>query len=542
MAEPLLSIRELSVAYVTDTGLAPAVRELSLDIHRGELVGLVGESGSGKSTVAQALLRILGPPGVITGGEALFGGRDLLALGADELATVRWREASIVLQSALNALSPVHTIGRQFEHTLTTHQPELGAERVHARSCELLELVELETDLLDSYPHELSGGMRQRVVLAMALALQPELVIFDEPTTALDVLVERQILRRVLELQAQLHFAVLFITHDLHLLLEVVDRVGVMRDGVLVEVADRSTLAAGGHHPVTRALLASLPTTSGPRDPDLVPLPTRQPDPGSEPLLVVEGLGKTFRRPDDSRLRAVDGLSFTLRRGEVVGLVGGSGSGKSTVARLLARLIRADDGTVRLDGQDWLGRRARPEVRRRLQLVFQDPFASLNPVHTVVHHVARPLLRHRLCDRAEVRGRVEALLETVGLSPGGDFLDRHPHALSGGQRQRVAIARALATEPDLLIADEPTSMLDVTLRLDVLRLLARLRDERGLAILLITHDLASARYLADRILVLQEGRLVEEGPSETLVTAPTHPYARRLVEAAAPGWSTRETP
>ncbi len=529
MGEVLLSVRDLRVGFVTPDGLVEAVRGVSLDVDAGELVGLVGESGSGKSTVVQAVLRSLGPPGVITGGQVLFDGQDLVTAGPVALRAFRWRQASVVLQSALDSLSPVRRVGDQLGDTLAAHDETLardpGARR--ARCAELLALVDLDPGLLDAWPHELSGGMRQRVVLAAALALTPKLIVFDEPTTALDVLVERQILRRVLALQRELGFAVLFITHDLPLLREVVDRVAVMRDGELVEVADQAALAHGGQHPYTQTLLGSQ---------DLAPAPRRL-DRTRPPVLSVSGLSKAFRRPDGTRVDAAAGVGLQLHRGEAVALVGGSGSGKSTVAKLIARLLPADAGQVRLDGQDLLVRRPTLGDRRRVQVVFQDPYASLNPVHTLLHAVGRPLLRHGICTRDQVRDRAAALLEVVGLTPAEDFLDRHPHACSGGQRQRVAIARALACEPDVLIADEPTSMLDLTLRLGILNLLARLRDERGLALLFITHDLVSARALADRILVMQHGQVVEQGLAQDVVERPSHPYTCELVAAAAEGWS-----
>ncbi len=540
MAEPLLSCREVRVGFATPDGLVEAVRGVSLDVGAGELVGIVGESGSGKSTLVQAVLRNLGPPAVVTGGQAWFEGQDLFGLDSAGMAAIRWRQASIVLQAALDSLSPVRRVGDQLADTLAAHDPALAADPAarRARCAELLQWVELDPSLLDAWPHQLSGGMRQRVVLAAALALRPRLVVFDEPTTALDVLVERQILRRVLALQRELGFAMLFITHDLALLREVVDRVAVMHQGELVEVLERASWDTGGSHPVTRSLWQALPSPGGPAGPS----PSSAPAPDRPPLLRVRGLRRTFRRPDGRTVVAADGVDLDLRPAEAVALVGASGSGKSTVARLIARLLPADGGEVRLGDQDLLARRLTRADRRRIQVVFQDPFASLNPAHSVLHAVSRPLLRHGLCGRAEVRERAAELLADVGLTPPEDFLDRHPHALSGGQRQRVAIARALACQPEVLIADEPTSMLDVTLRLGILQLLARLRHERSLALLLITHDLVTAQVLADRVLVLDEGRVIEEGPTARVMGDPSHPTTRALVAAAAPGWSEESSP
>jgi len=658
----LLSIRSLTIDYVGERSVR-AVDNLSLDIERGEFVGLLGESGSGKSSAALGALRLLPPPAVIRSGQVLLEGLDLLSASDEQLRSLRFRRSSVVLQSAMHALSPVLTIGEQISDVILAHE-DVGREEALERSAELLELVGIARSRLRDYPHRFSGGMRQRVALAMALALRPALVVLDEPTTALDVLIEREILEQLATLRRSLGFSVLFVSHDVRLLLEHCDRLAVLYAGRLCEVASKDELARGGRHPYTRGLLEALPSLGAARrrlpgipgaPPDLArppagcrfhprcgqksercgiqvpelaqvesrsqlachhPLGLRPsaavpeaegddrptaPDPFEVPLLgtslgsdeetspmpgvvprserarqadevdtedppavetglILQNAGswaqallearqlvKVFRSAGgagsagSATPRAVDDVSFQLAAGEIVALVGESGSGKSTVLRLLAGLEAPSSGEVWLGGAPGLGPRRGPSLafRRRVQIVLQDPFASLNPVHTVAHHLERALLGHRLAvAAAALLGQQLALLEQVGLAPASDFLPRRPHELSGGQRQRVAIARALAVEPEVILADEPTSMLDVSVRAGILNLLSDLKRERGLSILLVTHDLASARYVADRILVLDAGRIVESGPTEELLRAPAHPKTRQLLAAARfPGLS-----
>ena len=604
----LLSIRHLSIDYV-GARVVRAVDDLSLDLHAGEIFGLLGESGSGKSTAALGALRLLAPPAVIRSGQVLFEGQDLLALGESSLRSLRFRKIGVVLQSAMNALSPVLSIGEQMADVIVTHE-RVPWSTAWQRSAELLSLVDIGAERLRSYPHQLSGGMRQRVTIAMALALRPRLLVLDEPTTALDVLVERDILEQVVRLRRSLGFSVLFVSHDVGAMLEFCDRLGVLYAGRLCEVSGREDLLRGGRHPYTRGLLQSLPRLRGPRTgpsgisgaaPDLLRLPggcrfhprcpsksdvcvTSTPELRSEPrgklachhplaLLAAAGGGprttavggseaahakrpdevtpldrasaavfsghglvKVFRSHGWSKLerRVVDDVSLELLPKEVVALVGQSGSGKSTILRILAGLEQATGGEVTLRGERVLasGRRAMRSFRRRVQIILQDPFASLNPVHTVGYHLERALLVHDLAGRSDLLARQCALLEQVGLAPAQAFLQKRPHELSGGQRQRVAIARALAVEPEVILADEPTSMLDVSVRAGILELLANLRRERALSVLYVTHDLASARMLSDRLLVLSAGRIVESGPTEALLEAPAHPYTVRLLAAA----------
>ena len=529
--EPVLRIEDLSVEY--DAGDRPGgggrvigVDRFSLAVGRDEVMGLAGSSGCGKTTVAAAIMRLLGPAARITSGRVLVGGRDVLALEAGELRRLRWREIAIVPQAAMNALNPVMTIGEQIADVLTTHD---GLRRRTARehAAELLESVGIPSGRLRSYPHQLSGGQRQRVVIAMALTLRPRLLVLDEPTTALDVVVQREIMELVLDLKARLSFSVLLITHDLSLMAGVCDRIGVMEAGRLVEEGPARRILTSPAHPATQALVSGLP-----------PRPGRRTKTSAEPILEVEGLRKDFPAGgllSRRTIRALDGVDLTLHRGEILALVGRTGSGKSTLARVIARLETPTAGRLLLEGRDVLAeepRRASRSYRRRVQMVFQDPFASLNPAHTVGHALGRALAVHRGTTEPG-RGSAE-LLDAVGLEP--ELLGARPHELSGGQRQRVAIARALACEPEVLVADEPTSMLDAPLRAGVLDLLLRLRRERDLSILYITHDLASARYLADTTVVLQAGRLVETGPTAELMEHPVHPCTRLLL-SAIPAWS-----
>ena len=532
--EPVLRIEDLSVEY--DAGDRPGgggrvigVDRFSLAVGRDEVMGLAGSSGCGKTTVAAAIMRLLGPAARITSGRVLVGGRDVLTLEAGELRRLRWREIAIVPQAAMNALNPVMTIGEQIADVLTTHDG-LRRRTARERTAKLLESVGISSDRLRAYPHQLSGGQRQRVVIAMALALRPRLLVLDEPTTALDVVVQREIMELVLGLKARLSFSVLLITHDLSLMAGVCDRIGVMEAGRLVEEGPARRILTSPAHPATQALVSGLP-----------PRPGRRTKTSAEPILEVEGLRMDFPAGgllSRRTIRALDGVDLTLHRGEILALVGRTGSGKSTLARVIARLETPTAGRLLLEGRDVLAeepRRASRSYRRRVQMVFQDPFASLNPAHTVGHALGRALAVHRgTVDRADIAAEAAELLDAVGLEP--ELLGARPHELSGGQRQRVAIARALACEPEVLVADEPTSMLDAPLRAGILDLLLRLRRERDLSILYITHDLASARYLADTTAVLQAGRLVETGPTAELMEHPAHPCTRLLL-SAIPVWS-----
>ena len=540
MNNPIISIHDLCVNYITSGKPIEAVNNVSFDIQHGEIFGLVGESGSGKSTLVQAILRILPPPAVIAGGKVIINNKDILSISNAEVMQYRWKQISIVMQSALNALNPVLTVREQIEDVLKEHS-ELKGKAAEDRTKELLSLIDIDVSWLDSYPHQLSGGMRQRVVIAIALALMPPLIIKDEPTTALDVIVEREILAKIIELRKELGFTILFITHDLNLLLEFADRVAIMKNGRLVELDKAQKIRSGGKHEYTQKLIRSLPSASGPREKGLLPKPDSL-DLGEQPILEVQNLSKSFYDSGIFNPRSIDvvkNVSFQVFPGEIIGLVGESGSGKSTIAKLITRLIRPTSGDIFLNGSNKKvseARRVPLEYRKQVQMVFQDPFGSLNSIHTVYHHLARPLLRHRLKFQEDVFDYIVEMLETVGLIPGEVFANKFPHEMSGGERQRVAIARALSLSPDLIIADEPTSMLDVSLRMEILEIFARMRIEKNLTIVFITHDLASARYLADRIIVLQHGSIVEEGIAEDLIRSPKEEYTKQLIKAASPGW------
>ena len=540
MSKAALHIKDLNVEYILKKGSHPAVKNISFQVEQGEIFGLVGESGSGKSTVVQALIRTLPPPAVITGGEVIIDKIDVLSLSAIEVKKYRWKQISIVMQSALNALNPVMTVEDQIKDVLEIHKNITGI-KADEKVEQLLRLVDVSKENAKSYPHQLSGGMRQRIVIAIALALTPPLIIMDEPTTALDVIVEREILSKIIQLRKELDFTILFITHDLNLLLEFADRIAIMKDGEMIEMNTVEKIKKGGKHSYTKKLIGALPSASGPRQKNLLPKPKKL-NFSKTPILEVQNLSKTFQGSglfEKSEVEVVKNVNFEVFQGEIVALVGESGSGKSTIARLISRLIRPTSGNILLDGRNTRISEARKvplEYRKAVQMVFQDPFASLNSVHTVYHHLSRPLIRQNLYDKKTISKMINQNLEEVGLSPGKDFAKKFPHEMSGGERQRVAIARALCIEPQVIIADEPTSMLDVSIRMEILEIFAKLRIEKNLTIIFITHDLASARYLADRILVLSKGTLVEQNKAEDLIKNPESSYTKKLVRAASPGW------
>ncbi len=540
MNSSALNINNLRVEYVLKDGRKSAVKNVSLSINTGEIFGLVGESGSGKSTVVQAIMRTLPPPAIITKGEVIINNIDILSLSSSEVSKYRWKQISIVMQSALNALNPVMSVRDQIKDVLEVHQNIKDLE-ADSKVEELLTLVGVSIENADSYPHQLSGGMRQRVVIAIAMALTPPLIIMDEPTTALDVIVEREILEKIIELRKKLGFTILFITHDLNLLLEFADKIAIMKNGELIELDETKEIKKGGNHKYTAKLIDALPSSSGPRQKHLLPKPEVL-ELGTDPILEIQNLCKSFQKPGIfNRLKSnvVKDVSFKIFPGEIVALVGESGSGKSTIARLITRLIRPTSGSIILNGRNTQVSEARKvplEYRKAVQMVFQDPFASLNSVHTVYHHLSRPLIRQGVNEKNNISDIIIEKLEDVGLVPGNIFAKKFPHEMSGGERQRVAIARALCLEPDIIIADEPTSMLDVSIRMDILEIFSKLRIEKNLTFVFITHDFASARYLADRILVLYEGKIIEENTAEDLIKSPKNDYTKKLVGAASPGW------
>ncbi|MGC0420401.1 dipeptide ABC transporter ATP-binding protein [Embleya sp. AB8] len=537
---PLLEIQGLRVSYRTSNGPVHAVTAADLSVRAGEVVAVVGESGSGKSTTAHAIVGLLPAGGRVGAGRVLFRGRDLLTLRERELREVRGRSIGLIPQDPLVSLNPVRRVGDQVAEALIVHGLASGKEAAERAVAALGEagLPEPATRARQ-FPHELSGGMRQRVLIAIALACRPALVIADEPTSALDVTVQRQILDHIEELTHAHGTAMLLITHDLGVAADRAQRVVVMSRGEVVEQGPAERILTDPEHPYTRQLIAAAPSlAAGPTARRARTRPAREPVPRTEPLLTVTGLVKEFALPRSKEgprsVRAVDDVSFTVRRGETFALVGESGSGKSTTARMILGLETPTAGRILIEGRDTTrpGRAELRALRRRMQLVYQNPYASLDPRFTVSEIVEEPLRAYRVGSRAEQRARAAALIEQVALP--GDVLRRKPAELSGGQRQRVAIARALALEPDLVVCDEPVSALDVSVQAQILDLLSRLQEELGISYLFISHDLAVVRRIADRVGVLRAGRLVEKGTCEQVLAAPTHPYTRELI-AAIPG-------
>ncbi|WP_432844626.1 nickel ABC transporter ATP-binding protein NikE [Amycolatopsis sp. CA-161197] len=544
----LLELKNLGVTYRTGGGEVPAVRGVGLRLEAGGTLGVAGESGSGKSTVAMSVLRLLPRSATVTG-EILLDGEDVTTMRWGRLRAVRWAEASVVFQGAMHALNPVRRIGEQIAEPLRLHPPETGAlsePQVKARVAELLEQVDLPPARAGAYPHELSGGQKQRVMIAMALACSPRLVIADEPTTALDVIVQAQVLALLSKLVAEQDIGLVMISHDLFVLAATCDRIAVMYDGQLVEERPSAELMADPHHEHSRALAAAFPTVGDPvsrfapaTSTPLPPEPEHRAGPGDTPLLEAENLHVSFRDRTGKRIHAVNGVDLAVRRDEIVALVGQSGSGKTTLARTLLGLQKADSGAIRHDGKPLpAGGAALRAYRRKVQLVLQDPTSALNPTHTVYEAVAEGPRIHGL--PAE-RDTVLKALEAAELRPPEKFLDRLPHELSGGQRQRVVIAGALALEPAVLVADEPVASLDASVRGEILALLLRLRRELGLAGLVITHDLGLAWNIADRVAVMYRGELVETGTVEQVLLDPRHEYTRSLLAALPGGTAQRAT-
>ena len=554
---PLLDIQDLSIAFRGSQGRVSAVSHLNLSLQRGETLALVGESGSGKSTTALSLLRLLAPGAEVTG-RLLFEGRDILQLRPPELRALRGREISMIFQEPMTSLNPVHTIGAQIAETLRLHEG-LSALAARRRALELLDLVRIPEPQrrIDDHPHKLSGGQRQRVMIAMAVACRPRLLVADEPTTALDVTIQAQILELLDGLRRELDMALLLITHDLGVVSQWADRVAVMFGGEKVEEADTASLFAQPAHAYTRGLLGAslhagqvphsserrLPEINTALDPvtglrrfELVQPSPRAPQPAvlatGQPLLQVQDLRTAYRGRDGALVNAVDGVSFELRAGETLGLVGESGCGKSTLSKTLLRLVDPSEGRIVLDGTDIarLPERALKDWRRRIQMVFQDPYASLNPRRSVQDILDTVLKVHDVASRDERRRRIGEILERVGLP--ASAASRYPNEFSGGQRQRIGIARALVVRPALVVLDEPVSALDVSIQAQILNLLVELKQDFGLSYLFISHDLSVVRHIADRVMVMNQGRIVEAGHHREIWEHPQHPYTRSLIQAA----------
>jgi peptide/nickel transport system ATP-binding protein len=557
---PLLAIHDLTVEFATRRGIVRAVEQVDLSLANGETVGIVGESGSGKSVTFYALMRILDRAGRIANGSVTFAGLDICAAGEAQMRDLRGREMSMIFQNPRAALNPIRKVGRQIEDVLLQHA-ESDPNGVTEKAIGLLDQVRIARprERYHAYPFELSGGMCQRIVIALALACRPQLLIADEPTTGLDVTTQKTVMDLIVELTRAHGMSTILITHDLGLAAVYCDRIVVMEKGRVVESATARSIFTAPSHPYTRKLMRATPRRDGSLR-DLLPetdaavlsAPAQRLQPAGDqaPLLVVEklvkeyprrdgggSLGRFFSRkpaPAPDNFRAVDGVSFTVGRGESVGLVGESGCGKSTTSTMIMRLIDKTEGTILFDGED-IGaipakRFARLPLRKRIQMVFQDPTDGLNPRFTAARAIADPLLRlGGLRGRAAVRARCEELARQVGLPL--ELLDRFPHQLSGGQKARVGIARAIALGPDLTILDEPTAALDVSVQAVVLNLLEVLKQSLGMSYLFVSHDLNVVRLLCDRVIVMQAGRIVEQGPTARVLSAPQELYTRNLLDA-----------
>ncbi|MEU4674680.1 ABC transporter ATP-binding protein [Amycolatopsis sp. NPDC023774] len=520
MSDAVLEVRDLRIEF----GARTAVDGVDFAVRPGEVLGIIGESGSGKSSVALAALRMLPATGRVTGGAVLLRGTDIAALSENELRDLRGGEIGLVFQDPMSSLNPMLSIGRHLDEALRAHGKGSAAER-RTRATELLELVGIPDPerRLRERPHRLSGGQRQRVMIALALAAEPAVLFADEPTTALDATTAVGVLALLKRVARELDTAVVLITHDIGVVAATCERVVVMRTGRVVEHGAVEDVLLRPQHPYTQGLLAAVPRLD-------TPLPKLSGmDRSTEPLLEVSGLSKTYRGRHGQRFTVLDDVSLSVRPGETLGIVGESGSGKSTLARAVAGAHAATAGALRFRGEELTTKRS-AELRRAIQLVFQDPYASLHPRMRIGTALEEPLRAHGLRDRRARADRVVELLREVGLDP--EVSRRRPAEFSGGQRQRIGIARALATEPDLLICDEPVSSLDVSVQARILDLLVELRERLGLTMLFISHDLAVVRQVSHRIAVLYSGSLMELGPAGALTARPLHPYTVTLLSAA----------
>ena len=533
----MLTVKDLAVSFQTRRGVVNAVRKLNLTLARGEILGIVGESGSGKSVSSYALLRVLDAGGSITAGDITYNGVDLRAISENAMGDIRGREISMIFQNPRAALNPVRTVGRQIEDVLCRHA-QASSQNAKAKAIEALQAVRINDaeSRYYAYPFELSGGMCQRVVIAIALSCNPQLLIADEPTTGLDITTQKAVMDLVRDLIRERGMSSILITHDLGLAAQYCDRIMVMKDGAIVEEGDPVTLFAEPVHHYTRKLVDATP-----REDDsiraLLPPEARTAEPvrtvSADVLLDVRGLSKTYQGKSGP-IDAVKGISFQILQGQSVGLVGESGSGKSTTAEMLVRLLDPSNGQIVFHGEDLTlipaKDFARHPLRSDIQMVFQDATDSLNPRHTARHTVLEPLRRLGQLSKKALPARVDDLAELVGLPL--HLLDRFPHQLSGGQKARVGIARAIALEPALLVLDEPTAALDVSIQAVVMNLLVDLRARLGMSYLFVSHDLHVVRLLCDHVIVMQGGEIVEAGKADALMSSPQHPYTRELLAAA----------
>lgn len=531
-SEKLLSVENLRILFNTRNGQTVAVENLSFSLEAGKVLGIVGESGSGKSVACYALMGLIpSPPGKIESGRALFHGKDLLTASETELRHLRGNKIAMIFQDPMTCLNPYMRIADQLIEVLSQHKNMSKTEAKAKAIASLIEVGIKDAEArIDEYPHQFSGGMRQRVMIAMALLAEPEILIADEPTTALDVTVQAQILALIKGLQKSHNLAVIFITHDLGVAARMADDIIVMEKGKLVEQGTTESIFKYPTQEYTKALLRAVLTT---------PKPVASAAKPNEPaLLQVKNIqvgyalptGFLFNRKKQFA-RGVDNVSINIQRGEILGLVGESGSGKSTLGRSIIGLVDAQSGEVLFNGKNLLELSAAnlKEMRRDIQMIFQDPYASLNPRMTVFDTLAEPLLVHGIATKATVLDCVNELMDDVGLDR--RFIRKYPHEFSGGQRQRIAIARAIALKPELIVADEPVSALDVTIRAQILALLLKLTQKHHLTMLFISHDMSVVRYLCDRVVVMQKGKLVEEGLTEQLFSAPQQEYTKQLLAA-----------
>ncbi len=529
MTAPLLQVENLAVDFQVGKRTAHAVRGVSFELHKGETLALVGESGSGKSVTALSILQLLSyPPASHPSGSILFEGKQMVGASQQVLRSIRGNRIAMIFQEPMTALNPLHTVYKQIGEVLRVHKG-LSPERTRARVLELLHLVGIpdpETRLA-SYPHQMSGGQRQRVMIAMALANEPDLLIADEPTTAVDVTIQAQILELLEELQQRLGMAMLLITHDLGIVRKVANRVAVMTQGEIVEQGSTETIFDTPQHAYTRHLLAAEPKgRPRPADPD-APVVIK-----GEAMKVWFPIKRGVLRRTVGHIKAVDGISLTVREGHTVGVVGESGSGKTTLGLGLIRLERAE-GNLTFRGKDLRQPKghALRALRKELQIVFQDPYGSLSPRLSIRQIVGEGLQVHRLAaSEAEADRMIEAVLEEVGLEP--SMADRYPHEFSGGQRQRIAIARAMILKPRFVVLDEPTSALDMSVQAQIVELLRDLQQRHKLAYLFISHDLKVVRAMAHDLIVMKDGKVVEQGPADQVFDAPQKPYTRALLAAA----------
>ena len=555
----LIEVKNLSVDFKTDEAVVKAVRDISFNIPKGKTVGLVGESGSGKSVTALSIMRLIPePPGSISGGEVFLDKEDILKLPEPRMRKIRGNRISMIFQEPMSSLNPVFTVGNQISEALILHR-DMNKKEALEETIRLLAQVEVDnpSERVKSYPHQLSGGQRQRVMIAMAIACNPDLLIADEPTTALDVTIQKQIMELLKNLQKKYSMSVLFITHNLGLISEIADEVLVMYKGCIVEKNTTSEIFKNPSHPYTKGLIACRPTL----DKDSRRLPVMddymdehgkalEPDKekwgtktvkqlsSKEVLLEVKNLKKYFPLKKtlfgkvQSWVKAVDDVSFVIRKGETLGLVGESGCGKTTLGRVILKLLSATEGDVKYQGQNVMNlswKEMKP-LRRKMQVIFQDPYSSLNPRMTIGSAIMEPMVIHNLGeDKKERIKKTEQLLERVGLRV--DMLNRYPHEFSGGQRQRICIARALAVQPEFIICDESVSALDVSIQSQIINLLLDLQDEMDLTYIFISHDLAVVKFISDEVCVMNKGKIVEKNTSFDIYKNPKEDYTKRLLHS-----------